>query len=123
MTVYQHPERQAVAARGIVKDVGYSGFRGMLHLRARRPASRARWRGSALQRTQPRPAMAGCRRRIRGPHGFHPPTCPVPLILAWIALMTDRGITGGLLLRAVDRHGGTSEASRFAAAGLRVTEG
>lgn len=39
------------------------------------------------------------------PHGQHPETDPVRLVCAWRALLTERGITEGPLLRSVTRHG------------------
>ncbi|MCK9895222.1 tyrosine-type recombinase/integrase [Frankia sp. AgB32] len=39
------------------------------------------------------------------PYGSHPDTCPVRAVRAWRALLTERGITDGPLLRAVDRAG------------------
>jgi integrase len=39
------------------------------------------------------------------PYGSHPDTCPVRAVRAWRALLTERGIVDGPLLRAVDRTG------------------
>lgn len=39
------------------------------------------------------------------PYGSHPDTCPVRTVRAWRALLAQRGITDGPLLRRVDRHG------------------
>jgi integrase len=63
------------------------------------------------------------------PYGSNPLTCPVRRTLAWIALMADRGITGGPLLRAVDRHGviagqpGAAWAGRPPGPGFRMNPG
>lgn len=59
--------------------------------------------------------------RIVGvPYGSDPLTCPVRLVRAWLAVLAERGITSGPLLRRIDRHGriagepGTRSAGRQA---------
>jgi integrase len=43
------------------------------------------------------------------PAGTHPLTNPVAALEDWRACLTDHGITGGRLLRSVDRHGNIGE--------------
>jgi site-specific recombinase XerD len=43
------------------------------------------------------------------PRGQHADTDPVRILAAWRALLAERGITGGRLLRGVDRHGRIGE--------------
>lgn len=44
------------------------------------------------------------------PRGQHAVTDPVRLLAAWRALLAEHGVTGGRLLRSVDRHGRIGEA-------------
>ncbi|MEU4508832.1 hypothetical protein AB0G05_04995 [Nonomuraea wenchangensis] len=57
------------------------------------------------------------------PYGSHPATCPVRVVQAWLAMLEERGVAEGPLLRAIDRHGrlsGTSGATmRGTVAGRR----
>ncbi|MET8862637.1 tyrosine-type recombinase/integrase [Nonomuraea sp. NPDC004580] len=39
------------------------------------------------------------------PYGSHPATCPVRVVQAWLAMLEERGVAEGPLLRAIDRHG------------------
>lgn len=49
--------------------------------------------------------------------GRHPRTCPVELARGWLATLAGHGITGGPLLRGIDRHGNLAGAGRFAGRG------
>ncbi|SFK72361.1 Site-specific recombinase XerD [Streptosporangium canum] len=53
------------------------------------------------------------------PHGSHPETCPVRVLKAWLAVLAERGVTSGALLRPVDRHGGIGGATKSAGRGSR----
>jgi site-specific recombinase XerD len=61
--------------------------------------------------------------RIVGvPYGSDPITCPVRLTRAWVAVLAERGITSGALLRPIDRHGHIAGEPGTALAG-KVQEG
>ncbi|MEV4895183.1 tyrosine-type recombinase/integrase [Nonomuraea sp. NPDC055795] len=49
------------------------------------------------------------------PYGSHPDTCPVRVVRAWLATLTEHGIATGALFRAIDRHGGIGDRERRAA--------
>ncbi|MWA05946.1 tyrosine-type recombinase/integrase [Actinomadura sp. LD22] len=49
--------------------------------------------------------------------GRHARTCPVELARTWLGTLAGHGITGGPLLRGIDRHGNLAGAGRFAGRG------
>lgn len=49
--------------------------------------------------------QAALGRNVAIPHSADPGTCPVLLTRAWLALLADRGITEGPLIRRIDKAG------------------
>lgn len=56
-----------------------------------------------VRRTKTDQAAEG--RKVAVPYGSDATTCPVRLTRAWLALLADRGITSGPLLRRMDKNG------------------